>query len=109
MRTGQSETANRRSVGAQLVGDDKFCCETLLLEQLAHQPQRPPDVASALNQHVENLALVVDGTPEDNPLAGDAHHHLVDPGTDHQHPAPHRFVGDVEPSFGQQLLDIAVA
>jgi hypothetical protein len=83
-------------------------------------------VASTLNQHVENLALMVDGTPEIHSLAGDAHHHLVempaiarpratptqpsrDPRTELQHPAPHRFVGDVEPSFGQQLLDIAVA
>jgi hypothetical protein len=37
---------------------------------------------------------VVDGTPEIHPLAGDP---------------PHRFVGDVEPSFGQELLDIAIA
>jgi hypothetical protein len=29
--------------------------------------------------------------------------------TEFQHPSPHRFVGDVEPSFGQQFLDIAVA
>ena len=32
-----------------------------------------------------------------------------DRGTELQHPSPHRFVGDVEPSFGQQLLHIAVA
>jgi len=43
----------------------------LLLEQLAHQPQRRPAVASVLNQHVEDLALVVDGPPEVHPLAGD--------------------------------------
>src|SRR5215469_5861113 len=29
--------------------------------------------------------------------------------TELQHPAAHRFVGDIEPSFGQQFLDIAVA
>src|SRR6202030_1019428 len=72
------------------------------------------------------LALIIHGTPEIRPLAGDAHHHLVqmpaiarpratlaqpsrDRGTELQHPSPHRFVGDVEPSFGQQFLDIAVA
>jgi hypothetical protein len=49
----------------------------LLLEQLAHQPQRRPTVTSALDQHVENLALVIHGTPQIQPLAGDAHHHLV--------------------------------
>src|SRR6516225_9743392 len=32
-----------------------------------------------------------------------------DRGTEFQHPAPHRFVGDVETSLGQQFLDVAVA
>jgi hypothetical protein len=36
----------------------------LLLEELAHQPQRRPGVASALDQQVKDLALVVDGTPQ---------------------------------------------
>jgi hypothetical protein len=78
-----------------------------------------------LDQHVENLALVIDGTPQIHPLAGDAHHHLVqmpaitpratlaqpsrDRRTKLQHPAPHRFAGDIEPALGQQFLDIAVA
>jgi hypothetical protein len=43
----------------------------LLLEQLAHQPQRRPSVAPTLNQHVENLALVIDGSPRKHPLASD--------------------------------------
>src|ERR1700737_1256373 len=30
-------------------------------------------------------------------------------GPNFQHPAPHRFVGDVEPALGQEFLDIAVA
>src|SRR5215472_7865469 len=65
---------------------------------------------------------MIDGTPEIHPLAGDPHHHLVqmpsvarpratptqlsrDRGTEFQHPVPHRFVGDVETSFGEQFLD----
>jgi hypothetical protein len=32
-----------------------------------------------------------------------------DRGTELQYPAPHRFVGNVEPSVGKQFLDIAVA
>jgi hypothetical protein len=59
MRAGQSQTPERGGVGAQLVGDQQFGCEALLLEELAHQPQRRPSVASTLNQHVENLALMV--------------------------------------------------
>ena len=35
------------------------------------------DDPSAANQHVEDLALVVDGTPEIHPLVGDLDHHLV--------------------------------
>jgi len=31
----------------------------------------------ALNQHVEDLALVIDGAPKVHPLPGDPHHHLV--------------------------------
>src|SRR5262249_44447328 len=53
-----------RNFGAQLVGHQQLGCEALLLEQLAHQPQRRSAVAPALKQHVEDLALVVDSTPE---------------------------------------------
>jgi hypothetical protein len=69
MPTGQSKTPERGGVGAQLVGDQQFRHEALLLQQLAHQPQRRPTVASALDQHVEDLALVIDGAPEISPLA----------------------------------------
>ena len=38
-----------------------FGREALFLKELAHQPDCSPLVAPALNQHVENLALVIDG------------------------------------------------
>jgi hypothetical protein len=78
MQAGQSQTPECAGVRAQLVGDQQFGYETLLLEQLAHWPQRRTTIAPALNQHVEDLALVVDGTPQIHPLAGDPHHHLVE-------------------------------
>jgi hypothetical protein len=40
-------------------------------------PPRGSGVAPALNQHVEDLTLVVDGTPEAHPLAGDPDHDLA--------------------------------
>jgi hypothetical protein len=49
MRAVQSQTPECRGVRAQLVGDEQFRHETLLLEQLAHQPQRSPSVAPTLN------------------------------------------------------------
>jgi hypothetical protein len=77
MRTGQSQTPERAGVGAQLVGDQQLGSEALLLEQPADQSQRRPSVAPTLNQHFEDLAFVVDGTPQLHPLTGDPHHHLV--------------------------------
>jgi hypothetical protein len=67
----------RRGVGAQLVGYQQFRREALLLEKLAHQSQRGSAVAPTLNQHIEDLTLMIDGTPEVHPLAGDPDHHLV--------------------------------
>src|SRR5215813_531578 len=49
----------------------------LLSEKLAHQSQRRPAVAATLDQHVKDLAFVVDGTPEIHPLARDTNNHLV--------------------------------
>jgi hypothetical protein len=98
----------------------------LLLEKLAHQPQRRPSVAPALNQHVEDLAFMVDGTLEIHAYTGDPDHHLVQmpsiawprptlaqPSRNRraelQHPTPHRFIGDIEPALGEQFLHVAVA
>jgi multiple sugar transport system substrate-binding protein len=126
VRAAQPQSPERGGVRAQLVGHQQFRCKALLLEKLAHQPQRRPAVAAALNQHVEHLALVIDGSPEIHPLAGDPHHHLVQmpsvawpratpaqPSGNHrselQHPTPHRFVGEFEPTLGEQILHVAVA
>ena len=91
----------------------------------AHQPDGRALIAPALNQHIKHLALMIDGAPQVHPLAGDPHDHLVqvpsiarawtappqiagDHGTELQHPAPHCFVGHVEPALGQEILDVAV-
>ena len=70
MRAVQSQTQKRAGVRTQLVGDQQLGSEALLLEQLAHQSQRRPSVAPTLDQHVEDLAFVVDGTPQIHPLTG---------------------------------------
>jgi predicted glycosyltransferase len=49
----------------------------LLSEKLSHQPQRRSGISAALYQHVEDLAFVVNGTPQIHPLPGDADHHFV--------------------------------
>jgi hypothetical protein len=78
MRTGQAKLPKSGSVGAQLVSRQQFRREALFPKELAHQPECRALVAAALNQHIENLALVIDGAPQVHPLAGDADHHLVE-------------------------------
>ena len=55
----------------QLVGDEHTRGSTLLLEELAEQALGGLLVAPALNQDVENKALLVDRTPEPMLRAGD--------------------------------------
>ena len=74
MPAGQPQSAERRGVGAQLVGYQQLLCEALFSHELAHQPQRRSAVAAALDQHVEDLALMIDRTPEIHLLAGDPYH-----------------------------------
>ena len=64
MTAGQLQLPECRAVGPQLVGHQQFRHKPLLSEKLAHQPQRRPAVAATLDQHVEDLTFVVDGTPE---------------------------------------------
>jgi hypothetical protein len=126
VRAGQPQTPERRGVGAQLVGYQQLRRKSLLLEQLAHQSQGRMGVAPALNKHVEDLAFVVNGTPEVHALAADPDHHFVQvpsvarataapskPSRDHrsklQHPASDGLIGYVEPALGEEILDVSIA
>ena len=69
MRAGEAQLPESRAVGAQLVGDQQLRCEALFLEQLAHQPECRLRIAPALNEHLENFALMVDGAPQVYPAS----------------------------------------
>jgi hypothetical protein len=75
-------------------------------------------VAPALKQDVENLAFVINGSPQVHPFAGNPDHHLVevpaiarawaappqlscDPRPELQDSAPHRFIGNINAALGQ--------
>ena len=107
-------------------GNYRRAREALFPEELAHQPECRPVVAAALNEHVENLALMIDGAPQVHAFAGDPDHHLVevpsiarswptapqlscDPGPEFQNTAPRGFIGNLQPSLGQEILYIAIA
>src|SRR5947207_1572708 len=126
MRAGQAKMPKSGSVRAQLVSRQQFRHKALFPEQLADEPECRALVATALNQHVENLALVIDGAPQIHPLAGDANDHLVElppvartwarplepagkSGPELQNPAPHRLIGDIESAFSEELLHVPVA
>ena len=65
-------------IALQLVGDEHTGGSTLLLEELAEQAFGGLLVAPALNEDIENEAVLVDGTPEPMLLPGDADDNLIE-------------------------------
>jgi hypothetical protein len=126
MVAGKSEMPEGSAVGAQLVGRHPRRREALFAEQLAHQLGGRRPVATALDQDLEDLALVVDGTPQIHLLARDPDDHFVEmpaiarsrtaasqaPSnrrSEFEYPTASAFVGEVEATLDKQLLDIAIA
>lgn len=98
----------------------------MILEQLAHQFEGGGLVPLALNEHLQDLAFVIDDPPQRHQSAADAHDHFVqvpvpaerrpealqvagDRWPERHHPAAHRLVRHVEAALRQELFDIAVA
>jgi len=65
-------------VALKLVGDEHTRGSTLLLEELAEQPFGGLLVAPALDENIENEAVLVDGAPEPMLLPGQADDHLIE-------------------------------
>src|SRR6185295_19704102 len=78
MVAGKPEMPEGSSVGAQLVGRHPGRREALFVEQLAHQLDSRRRVSTTLDQDLEDLALVVDGTPQIHLLACDPDDHFVE-------------------------------
>ena len=76
-----------RGVALQLVGDEHTRCSTLLLEELAEQAFGGLLVAPALDENIENEAVLVDGTPEPVLRPGDADDDLCLPIMPSEHSA----------------------
>ena len=113
MPLAQVEVMRCGTVGPQPIGDDTLGTDSDILKQLAHQPERRPLVSALLEQHVENLAFIVNSTPEIHPCPANADHHLVhmparrrgrpsaaklfrDASAELERPAAHRLVTDVD-------------
>ena len=67
-----------RAIARQLIGDQHPGCSALALEQLTQQALGGALVASALHQHVEHEAVLVDRPPQPVLLADDGDRDLVE-------------------------------
>src|SRR5260370_14687348 len=77
MMTAEPEVPKGGAVRTQLVGGHPLWREAVFSRHLAHELDRRAPVSPALKQNVQDLAFMVDRTPEIHPLAGDPDHHLV--------------------------------
>ena len=126
MSSRKANVAEGRAVGSPFIGDDSSRCETMLLQQFTHQLQCRPFVALRLNQDVEHLTVLVDRSPQIQPATADQDVHFVqmplwmcpwapasqtsrDRRAELLYPSPDSFVGDLDPPFSHELLDIAKA
>ena len=57
----ESDFAQSRSAGFESVGDDCLRLDMLIAQQPPQQSQRSSSVATLLNNHVHDLAFVIDG------------------------------------------------
>jgi hypothetical protein len=122
----ETQVSPRGAIGPQFVGHHYGRGEALLSEQLSHQPHRGLLISSRLHQKIEDFALAVHGPPQPLPVAADRDDHLVkkplaawprSPGAqiaselqpELQDPSPDCLVRNIQATFGQQLLDVAVA
>ena len=67
----------RSPVASQLVGDQPPGLTPLTLQQLADKAFGSPAVATRLDEDVDDVAILIDGTPEIVPLSLDGDEDLV--------------------------------
>jgi hypothetical protein len=76
MAIGEAEFAGGQTVRGKLVSDDRFGVDALVAQQFPEELQGSRLVAALLDQHVQNLAFIVDGAPELHAPAADLYHDL---------------------------------
>ena len=73
-----TEFAQRRAVGSELVGHDDSWSDALLLQEFSHQLERRLAVSPRLNEDVQNLAFAVHGAPDVQLSAVDGDEHFIE-------------------------------
>jgi hypothetical protein len=113
-------------VGPELIGCDPGWRPTLFFQQLPYQLQRRLCIPLRLHEEIQNLALIVDGTPQPMSLPSDNDGHFIEVPivagrwshmtqvssnwrTKFEEPAPDALVGNIEAPLGKQILHISIA
>src|SRR5208337_489058 len=126
MPTFNPKLSSRGAVRSQVVGDHPLRNKGILLQELAHQFQRGVLVSLGLDQHIEDLALSVDGPPKVDYSTVDFQIVLVqlpscmrlqatlsqlsrDHRSEMVDPTPNGLVRHRHSAFRQQILDVARA
>jgi hypothetical protein len=78
MAISAAELTDCSAIGSQAVGDDRLRTHVLVFQQLPEELPGGTLVASRLDEHVEDFAFVIDGSPQVHPPPADPHHHLVE-------------------------------
>ena len=111
------------SIRSQLICDELVWDKAIFLQKPLHEFQRGTLVPFRLDQHIEDLALGVEGSPQIDRAAIDFQIDLIempdgvglrpaltqisrDLGSKMVHPAAHGLIGDHDPALGKQILDI---
>ena len=77
MGDGRHDRSGRSPVAAQLVGDHPPRRTLLALQQLAEQACSRPTVATRLDEDIDDVPILIDGTPAIAPLSLDGDEDLV--------------------------------
>jgi hypothetical protein len=118
---GRHRGAVRRGVAAQLIRDQTAGLPALSFQQLPEKTGGRPPIAPRLDKDVDDIAVLVHGTPQILLPPLDLHEHFVQiPGVAHaapqpprvveperQTPVPNSLVGDGDAALGQQVFGIA--
>ncbi len=121
-----TESFHGSRVGSQSVSDDGLRHEALVLEKFSQQFQCGGLVPALLDQDIEDLAFLVDSPPHVHPYTVYPDHHFIevphaigtsalaanvrcDRRPELVGPATDGFIGHIDPSFSEQILDVAQA
>ena len=113
-------------IASEFVGDQPPRSLTLALQHVAKEPLSSPLVSSLRHQNVENIAVLIHSSPQVELLSLDLHEQLIDvpdvaqpalllsdragvSWPELQTPETDCLVGDDDPSFGQQILNVTKA